>query len=50
MIMKFGMEYYELKLYTGYIKDDPELTLIYFKAMSNLAKLVFVLMVGPDIR
>ena len=33
--MKLGMEYYELKLYTIYIKDDPELTLTYFTAMSN---------------
>ena len=32
-----------------YINDDPELTLTYFTTMSNLAKLVFVLIVGPDI-
>ena len=44
------LEYYELKLYTVRINDDPELTLTYFTAMSNLAKLVFVLTVGPDIR
>ena len=35
------MEHYELKLYTVYINDDPELTLTYFTTMSNLAKLVF---------
>ena len=29
MIMKPGMEHYELKLYTVYIKNDPELTLTY---------------------
>ena len=50
IIMKLGMEYYELKLYTVYINDDPELTLTYFAAISNLAKTVFVLMKGPDIR
>ena len=32
------------------INDDPEVTLTYFKTMSNLAKLVFVLTVAPDIR
>ena len=42
MIMKLGMEYYELKLYTVHINDDPGLTLTYFTPMSNLAKLVFV--------
>ena len=50
MIMKLGMEHNELKLYTVYINDDPELTLTYFTTMSNLAKLVFVLIVGPEIR
>ena len=33
-----------------FVSDDPELTLTRFKTMSNLAKLVFVLIVGPDIR
>ena len=47
MIMKPGTEHYELNLYTVY---DPELTLTYFTTMSNLSKLVFVLIVGPDIR
>ena len=50
MIMKLGMEHYVLKLYKVYINDNPELTLTYFTTMSNLAKLVFVLTVGPDIR
>ena len=52
MIMKLGMEHYELKLYTAYINGDPELTLTYFRTdMSNLAKHVFVLIiVGPDIK
>ena len=50
MILKLGMEHYELKLYTVYINDDFELTLAYFTTMSNLAKLVFVLMLGTDIR
>ena len=35
---------------TVYINDDPELTLAHFKTISNLAKLVFVPTVGPDIR
>ena len=51
MITRLGMEHYELKLYTVYKNDDPELTLTYFTTMSNFAKLVFfVLIVGPDIR
>ena len=39
-----------LKFYNVYINDDSELTLTYFTTMSNLAKIVFVLTVGPDIR
>ena len=50
MIMQLVMEYYVLKLYKVYINDDFELTLTYFTTMSNLAKLVFVLIVGSDIR
>ena len=38
MIMKLGMEYYVLKLYKVYIKDEPEVTLTYFTSMSNFAK------------
>ena len=49
MIMKLCMEQYVLKLYKVYINNDPELT-THFKTMSKLAKLVFVLTVGPDIR
>ena len=49
MIMKLGMEHYVLKFFKIYINDDPELTMSYFKT-SNLSKLVFVLIVGPDIR
>ena len=37
MILKLGMEHYVLKLYKVYINYDPELTLTYFKTMSNLA-------------
>ena len=40
MIMKLWMEHYDLKVYTVYINDDPELILTNFLAMSNLAKLV----------
>ena len=50
MIMRLCTEQYVLKLYKMYINDDPQLTLPHFKTMSNLAKLVFVLTVGPDIR
>ena len=50
IIMKHDIKYYVLKLYEVYINDDPAMTLTYFTAMSNLAKLVFVLLVGPDIR
>ena len=51
MIIKtLGMEHYELKLYTVYINVDPELPLTYFKAISILVELVYVLIVGPDIR
>ena len=48
--MKLDMEHYVLKLYKVYINDDPELTLTHFTTISNFAKLVFVLIVGPDIR
>ena len=50
MIMKLCMEQYVLMLYNVYINDDSELTLIHFKTMSNLAKLVCVLTVGLDIK
>ena len=46
MILKLGMEHY-VNLYEAYINDDPELTMTYLTTMSNLAKLVFVLIVGP---
>ena len=49
MIMKHGMAHYELKLYILYMDNDPEFTMTYFTVMSNLEKLVFVLIVGPDI-
>ena len=50
MIMKLDMEHYVRKLYQIYINDAPELTVTHLKTISNLAKLVFVLIVGPDIR
>ena len=50
MIIKPNMEQYVLKLFKVYINNDPELILTHFKTMSNLAKLVFVVTVGPDIR
>ena len=50
MIMKRDMDQFELMLYRVYIYDDPELTLTYFTTRSNLALLVFVFIVGSDIR
>ena len=50
MILKFYTEHYVLKLYKVSINDDPKLILTYFTTLSNLAKIVFVLTVGPDIR
>ena len=50
MIMILGMEQLVLKLYKVYMNGDPELTLTHFKTVSNLAKFVFVLIVGLDIR
>ena len=35
IIMKLGIEHYELKFYTAYISEDPGLTLTYFTTMSN---------------
>ena len=42
MILKLGMEHWELKLYKVYINDDPGLTLTYFTARSNLVPYAFV--------
>ena len=50
MIMKLGKEHYVLELYNVFINDDPELPFDYFKTMTNLAKLTFVLIEGPDIK
>ena len=50
MIMKLGMVHYVLKLYKVYINNDPELTLAYFTTMSNLGRLAFAFIIGPDIR
>ena len=50
MIMKLCMEQYVPNFYKVYINDDPELIMTDFKTMSKLAKLGFVLTVGPDIR
>ena len=47
MIMKLNMEQYVLKLFKVTINNDPEMTLTHFKKMLKLAKLVFVLTVGP---
>ena len=50
MILKLGMEHFVFNFYKVYINHDPELTLAYFTTMSNLAKILLVLTVGPDIR
>ena len=50
MIMQLGMEHYVLKLYKVYINDDPELTLTYFRMMSNLAKLTFAQISGERLQ
>ena len=41
MSMKLSMEQYVLKFYKVYINDDPELTMTYFKTMSNFTKACF---------
>ena len=41
-------EHYKRKVYNVYINDDPGLTLNHCKTMSNLVKVVFVLILGPD--
>ena len=35
MILKLGMEHRKLKLYKGYINDEPGLTSSYFTARTN---------------
>ena len=49
MIFKLGMEHYVFKIYKVYINDDPKLTIIFCTTISNYAKIVFVLTVGPDV-
>ena len=36
MNLKLGMQHQRLKLYKVYINDDPELTLTYFMASSDV--------------
>ena len=50
VILKLDMDRYVLNVDKVYINDDPELTLTYFTTMSNLTKLIFVLILGPVIR
>ena len=42
MTLKLGMYYRVLKYYQVYSNDDPELTLTYFTARSNLVPYAFV--------
>ena len=48
--MKLGMGHYVRRHYKAYINDDSELALAYFMTMSNFGKLIFISIVGPDIR
>ena len=41
MSLKLGMFYLGIKLYKVYINDDPELTVTYFTARSNLVTCMF---------
>ena len=43
MILKLGMQHPGLKFYKVYINGDPELTLTYFMARSNLVACVLEL-------
>ena len=42
MTFKLGMQYWVLEYYQIYSIDDPELTLTYFTARSNLVPYAFV--------
>ena len=42
MTLKVGMQHQVLKYYQIYSNDDPELTLTYFMARSNLVPYAFV--------
>ena len=42
MTLKLGMQHQVLEYYQVCSNDDPELTLIYFKARSNLVPYAFV--------
>ena len=42
MTLKLGMQHRVFEYYQVYSKDDPELTLTYFTARSNLVPYVFV--------
>ena len=41
MILKLGMHYQRLKVYTVSINDGPGLTLTYFTARTNLVKIAY---------
>ena len=49
MILKLGIEHPVLNIYMVCIKDDFGLALTNLQATSNLAKLLFVLKLGPYI-
>ena len=42
MTLKFGMQHWVLEYYHVHSNDDPELTLIYFTARSDLIPYAFV--------
>ena len=49
MILKIGIDHQVLKVYKVYINDDPgfTLTLTYFAAKSNLAKIAYCAYTRP---
>ena len=48
MSLKFGMQHQLLEYYQVHLNDDPELTLTFFTARSNLVPYVFVWKKGKN--
>ena len=49
MILKLGMDHQGLKVYKVHINYDPDFTLIFFTARSNLLKLFIVLQTNSHV-
>ena len=47
MILKLGMDHWVHKVYKVYINDNPGLTMMFFKAKSNLVKIVYCAYTKP---